>query len=131
MPEVRVSYPADLFTGEEMAIFKKTLKNAAACEMDANNPITGERTNFCANPDGMIDLVMIPYAPVSEVTALVLVTIITFDWPDRQASMSGRLRVMGEMMKPHVPRRGLQDGQDLISFSFIGKQADCWYAVPA
>ena len=92
MPAVTVLYPRHHFDATDKVRFKRTVRNSVAVHMDAINPATGERTNFAAEVEKSIDLVLIPYDPEdADVTALCLATIVTYDWPDRMANLADRI----------------------------------------
>jgi hypothetical protein len=130
MPAVTVFYPAGLFDVTDKVRFKRTVKASTAKHMDAVNPETGEVTEYGNNPDDFIDLFMVPVDHDDhDATTLCMATIVTYNWPDRVANMAARLEAIANEVAKYVPRHNDDDPRDRISFTFLGKEAGCWYAV--
>ena len=128
MPAVTISYPKAFFlTSEEKKRFMIQVKAVVASHMEAINPFTGETTDFAADPDHMIDLLLVPYDPDdANVTAAFLATIVTYDWPDRMRGLPGRIEAITDHVRPFIPGNRVPAGQDKISFTFVAAAA--WHS---
>ena len=130
MPAVTVYYPRGLFDSTDKVRFRRTVKQRVAIHMDAVNPVTKKRTKFGEDPDGSIDLILIPYDhDDAEVTALCVGTIATFEWPDRVTNLDERMKAITEAALAALPPHELRVGQDSISFSFLGMLPGSWCAL--
>ncbi len=126
MPAVTIHYPRGFFDATDRVRFKRIVKQSVATNMDAINPVTGKKTDYGADPDSFIDLLLVPYDPEdAEVTTPLLGTIVTYDWPDRVATLPDRVKAITRDAR-HYLRNLVEDDKEAISFTFIGKRDGAW-----
>ncbi len=130
MPAVTVLVPRDHMDRTDLVRFMRNVKQAVAEHMDAINPETGEMTQFGADPDKFIDLVLLPYdSDYADLTTPYLGTIVSYAWPNRMESIGTRVASIANQV-----RRGFTidmeerfpKGAELISFTFLGKAPGAW-----
>lgn len=127
MPKLNVFYPTDLFNNDSdtWKDFLDDLSAVTAVEMDAIDPATGERTDF--HPDMSIDILSFPYeAATSRPTAVVLIEIITYAWPDRMDTINDRLKAIATTVNRYVRRSWITIPKAAVNVTFLGKSEGCW-----
>ena len=129
MPAVTIAYPQDFFTADQKTAFKMSVMQIVATNMDAVNPISGERTQYGKDPKAYIDLILVPYAKDdAAVTTPLVATIVTYVWPDRMADIGPRIESITNQVRASLPPELVQEGQEIISFTFLGKELGAWCA---
>ena len=133
MPAVIVHYPRGCMDPTDKERFKRTVKLEVAAYMDAVDPATQRETQFAADPNAFIDLVLVPYEPDdAEVTTPFMATIITYQWPDRMKDIDHRIEAITNRVRAFgfTTDMGARwpKGKELISFTFLGKQPGAWAA---
>jgi len=130
MPAVIVYYPrTGFFTPVTKAAFITDVKRIVATCMDAIDPKTEVKTNYAANPDSFIDLVMVPYNQTdAEVTTPLLATIVSYGWPDRMRNIKKRIKRITTEVRATIPAELVPEGDEAISFTFLAKKPGAWYA---
>jgi hypothetical protein len=130
MPAVTIAYPKGLFDPAEKAHFKHMVKDLVAIHMDAINPDTEEMTEYGDDPDSYIDLLLVPYDPDdAELTTPMVATIVTYAWPDRMATLGGRIKAITRGVRISLPSNIAPDpDEEMISFTFLGKADGAWFA---
>lgn len=114
--------------------FMRAVKQLVATHMDATDPDTDERTEYGKEPDKYIDLIMVPYDPDdAQLTTPFVATIVTYEWPDRMSNIGERISaitkgVRNSFTTDMVVRFRHLEGQELISFTFLGKVPGAWCA---
>ncbi len=128
MPKMNVFYPIGLFDSSvKWDNFLNELADVTASAMEAINPATGERVVF--EPYRHIDILSFPYDPsTSHPTAVVLIEIITYGWPDRMENSTERLTGIAEYVGARVPEEVDPGWKDAVSVTFLAKGEGCWVA---
>lgn len=126
MPEGIVKFPSSLLhklDATDRDRLPRDLAAIIAVHMDAIDPSTNQQTNYVGNPNAFIDLTFTTYeAELSRVTTPILITVVSYDWPDRMANIHQRCERIAEgaarLFRPHFTHiMG-----EVLSVCFLAKQ---------
>ncbi len=124
MPTDYVYARANFFRVEGEKAFVDALAASTAHHMAACRP--GETTTVEFDPQTEIDVVMIEARYSSHVTAAVLVTIVTYGWPDRMRNLNERIDAIASDVLPLIPAQDIPEGMDAIAVTFQPKPEGSW-----
>lgn len=131
MPTAKVFLPEGFFRSiDEESNFVETVARSTATQMAARRPnkdgSNGEHVTF--DPMTQIDVLLFPYRQSSHATAVVLVEIISYNWPDRLKNINARIGTIAGDLCQIIPPNRVPEGVDTVSVTFLPKPEGCWVA---
>lgn len=126
MPAIELHYPESFLSVLAWGDFVKTLRVVTAAAMTAKDP---DDILHILDPVAHIDVLAHEYSPItSRTTAVVMITVVTYGWPDRMRNITERLLTIADYVRLHVPAQLVHGGQDAVNVTFLAKGPGCWVA---